>query len=73
MSKHSKLDVLVAMRQIGLIPVFYNGDIETAKNIVSASADGGARVVEFTNRADRAINIFHSRPIENQNMRVLLK
>lgn len=58
MSKHSKLDVLVAMRQIGLIPVFYNGDIETAKNIVSASADGGARVVEFTNRADRAINIF---------------
>lgn len=31
---------------------------EAAKNIVSACAEGGARVVEFTSRGDRACRIF---------------
>ena len=58
MARHKRLEVLTAMKQIGLIPVFYNADFETAKNIVSACADGGAEVVEYTNRGDRAINVF---------------
>jgi 2-dehydro-3-deoxyphosphogluconate aldolase/(4S)-4-hydroxy-2-oxoglutarate aldolase len=58
MAKHSKLEVLTAMKQTGLVPVFYHPDFETAKNVVSACADGGAECVEFTNRGDRAINIF---------------
>ncbi len=58
MAKHSRLEVLTAMKKTGLIPVFYNSDFETAKNIVAACADGGAQCVEFTNRGDRAINIF---------------
>jgi 2-dehydro-3-deoxyphosphogluconate aldolase/(4S)-4-hydroxy-2-oxoglutarate aldolase len=33
-------------------------DFETAKNIVCACVDGGARCIEFTNRGDRAINVF---------------
>ena len=41
-----------------MIPVFYNGDFEVAKNVVCACADGGAKVVEFTNRGDRAIDVF---------------
>ena len=58
MAKHTRLEVLIAMKQIGLIPVFYNSDFEIAKNVVTACADGGAKAVEFTNRGDRAIHIF---------------
>lgn len=58
MAKHSRLEVLTAMKRTGLVPVFYNSDFETAKNIVAACADGGAACVEFTNRGDRAINVF---------------
>ena len=58
MAKHTRLEVLTAMKQIGLIPVFYNSDFEIAKNVVTACADSGAKAVEFTNRGDRAIHIF---------------
>ena len=58
MARHSRLEVLTAMKRTGLVPVFYNSDFETAKSIVAACADGGAECVEFTNRGDRAINVF---------------
>lgn len=58
MARHTRLEVLTAMKQIGLIPVFYSADFDVAKNVVNACADGGARAVEFTNRGDRAINVF---------------
>jgi 2-dehydro-3-deoxyphosphogluconate aldolase/(4S)-4-hydroxy-2-oxoglutarate aldolase len=46
------------MKGIGMIPVFYDADFEIAQKVVAACADGGARVVEFTNRGDRALNVF---------------
>ena len=58
MAKYSRLEVLTAMKQIGVIPVFYNGDFDVVKNVVAACVDGGARAIEFTNRGDRAINVF---------------
>ena len=58
MARHSRLEVLTKMKEVGLIPVFYNGDFEIAKNVVTACVDGGAKCVEFTNRGDRAIGIF---------------
>ena len=58
MARYARLEVLTAMKTVGVIPVFYNGDFEIAKNVVTACANGGATVVEFTNRGDRAINIF---------------
>jgi 2-dehydro-3-deoxyphosphogluconate aldolase/(4S)-4-hydroxy-2-oxoglutarate aldolase len=58
MARHSRLEVLTAMKQTGVVPVFYNGDWEVAWKVVCACADGGARAVEFTNRGDRAINVF---------------
>lgn len=57
MSRYKRLDLLCMMKQIGMIPVFYHSDFETAKNVIYACVDGGARVVEFTNRGDRAINV----------------
>jgi 2-dehydro-3-deoxyphosphogluconate aldolase/(4S)-4-hydroxy-2-oxoglutarate aldolase len=41
-----------------VIPVFYNADFETARDVICACADGGANVIEFTNRGDRAIDVF---------------
>jgi len=58
MARFKRLEVLNAMVETGLMPVFYNPDIELAKKIVNACADGGARVVEFTNRGDQAYLVF---------------
>ncbi len=58
MARYKRLETLVMMKEIGVIPVFYNPDFEVARNVVCACADGGAQLVEFTNRGDRAINVF---------------
>jgi 2-dehydro-3-deoxyphosphogluconate aldolase/(4S)-4-hydroxy-2-oxoglutarate aldolase len=58
MARYKRLETLVMMKEIGMIPVFYNADFEVARSVVCACADGGARVVEFTNRGDRAVNVF---------------
>ena len=58
MARSSRLEVLNETLRIGVVPVFYNPDLETAKRIVSACAAGGARVVEFTNRGDNAYRVF---------------
>jgi len=58
MSRFSRLETLLKMKEIGLIPVFYNLDIEISKNIIKACADGGAVCVEMTNRGDGAIDVF---------------
>lgn len=58
MARHTRLEVLTKMKEVGLIPVFYNSDFEIAWNVVTACADGGAKCIEFTNRGDRAINVF---------------
>ena len=56
--KFSKIQVITAMKETGMVPVFYHSDIEVAKNVVKACYDGGVRVFEFTNRADFAQDVF---------------
>jgi 2-dehydro-3-deoxyphosphogluconate aldolase/(4S)-4-hydroxy-2-oxoglutarate aldolase len=46
------------MIELGLVPVFYNPDLEVAERIVAACRAGGARVVEFTNRGDFAFQVY---------------
>ncbi len=58
MARFKRLEVLQAMVDSGLVPVFYHGDLETAKKIAQAVAAGGCRVLEFTNRGDFAYQIF---------------
>jgi 2-dehydro-3-deoxyphosphogluconate aldolase/(4S)-4-hydroxy-2-oxoglutarate aldolase len=55
---HSKLSVLNAVHNTGIVPVFYNGDIEKAKGIAKACVAGGITVLEFTNRGDHAWEVF---------------
>jgi 2-dehydro-3-deoxyphosphogluconate aldolase/(4S)-4-hydroxy-2-oxoglutarate aldolase len=57
-AKHKRLDVYNATIEIGMVPVFYNGDIEIAKEIAHACVEGGVRVLEFTNRGDHAFEVF---------------
>jgi 2-dehydro-3-deoxyphosphogluconate aldolase/(4S)-4-hydroxy-2-oxoglutarate aldolase len=58
MAKFLKHEVVGKILELGLVPVFYNGDINVAKKIVEACADGGAKVIEFTNRGDFAYQVF---------------
>jgi len=58
MARFKRLDVLNAIVETGLVPVFYHGDVQVAKHVVQACAEGGARVVEFTNRGDQAHRVF---------------
>jgi len=58
MAQFKRLEVLQAMVQSGLVPVFYHQDLEVAKNIAQAVARGGAKVLEFTNRGDFACALF---------------
>lgn len=58
MARFTRLQVWNAMEQVGLIPLFYHADVQVARKVVSAIAAGGARVIEFTNRGDRAFEVF---------------
>ena len=58
MARFYKLDVANTILYLGLVPLFYNGDIGTAIEIVGAIVRGGARVVEFTNRGEMAYPVF---------------
>lgn len=58
MAKYSKTEVLSAIKETGMVPVFYNGDAGTAKSVVKACYEGGVRAFEFTNRGDFAQEVF---------------
>ena len=58
MARYDRMTVLNAMYDIGLVPVFYHADVNTAIGVIEACAGGGARVVEFTNRGDQAYKVF---------------
>lgn len=58
MAKYNKLQVLTAISETGMVPVFYSSDLQIAKNVVKACYDGGVKAFEFTNRGDFAHEIF---------------
>ena len=58
MARFNKLQVLDAITRTGMVPVYYNQDAETAKNILKACYAGGVRAFEFTNRGDFAQDVF---------------
>ena len=58
MALFKRLEVLRAMIESGLVTVFYHGDRETARRVAESLAEGGVKVIEFTNRGDFAYQIF---------------
>lgn len=58
MSRFDKISVLSKMKEAPVVPVFYNENVEIAKNVVKACYKGGIRAFEFTNRGDFAHEVF---------------
>ena len=58
MAKYSKLQVIQTMKDTGMVPVFYNSDVQTSKQVLKACYEGGVRAFEFTNRGDFAQEVF---------------
>ncbi|MBT32455.1 MAG: bifunctional 4-hydroxy-2-oxoglutarate aldolase/2-dehydro-3-deoxy-phosphogluconate aldolase [Thalassobius sp.] len=58
MARFTRIEVALKMKETGMVPVFYNKDIEVCKKVLKACYDGGVRVFEFTNRGDYAHEVF---------------
>ena len=58
MAQHTRIEVINKMMESRMVPLFYHSDFLVAKNILLACYNGGARIIEFTNRGDFAIEVF---------------
>lgn len=58
MARFDKISVLNKIQTTGVVPVFYNSNVEVAKQVVKACYEGGVRAFEFTNRGDFAHEVF---------------
>ncbi len=58
MAKYTRIQVATIMEQTGLVPLFYTDNIAQGKKVIEACYDGGARLLEFTNRGDFAHEVF---------------
>lgn len=58
MARFNRIDVILEMRDAGIIPIFYHKDPEVCRNVIKACHKGGVRIFEFTNRGDYANELF---------------
>jgi len=58
MAKFTRIQVAQKMKEQGMVPLFYNADIDIAKQLLQSIYAGGARLLEFTSRGDYAHEIF---------------
>jgi 2-dehydro-3-deoxyphosphogluconate aldolase/(4S)-4-hydroxy-2-oxoglutarate aldolase len=58
MASHDKAEVLATISREGVVPVFYDADIEVAKAVARRLVAGGISTLELTNRGDGAVRVF---------------
>ena len=58
MARFSRIQVAQKMKEQGMLPLFFHADLDICKQVVSACYQGGARLLEFTNRGDFAHEVF---------------
>ncbi len=58
MARFDRLTVYNTLLADGMVPLFYHRSADTAQHVVTALAEGGSHVLEFTNRGDFAIDVF---------------
>jgi 2-dehydro-3-deoxyphosphogluconate aldolase/(4S)-4-hydroxy-2-oxoglutarate aldolase len=58
MAQFTRIEVANAMKETGMIPLFFSNNLELSKNVLKACYDGGARLMEFTARGDFAHEVF---------------
>lgn len=59
MPRFDRLTVWNRMLDTGLAPLFYHPEASVAEDVAAACAQGGAELLEFTDRGDRARDVFH--------------
>lgn len=64
--------ILEAMEDTGLIPVFNHSDKEIAKEVLGASYRAGVKVFEFTNRGANALEVFQELSVYAQQYEDLM-
>ncbi|MCH7403544.1 bifunctional 4-hydroxy-2-oxoglutarate aldolase/2-dehydro-3-deoxy-phosphogluconate aldolase [Belliella kenyensis] len=60
-------NILQAMQETGMIPVFNHPDIEVAKSVLKSAYEAGVRVFEFTNRETNAFEVFKALKIYSES------
>ena len=58
MARFTRIDVILKIRESGIVPIFYHKDPEVCINVIKACFEGGVKVFEFTNRGDFAHELF---------------
>jgi 2-dehydro-3-deoxyphosphogluconate aldolase/(4S)-4-hydroxy-2-oxoglutarate aldolase len=58
MARFNRIDVIIKIREAGILPLFFHKDQEICRSVIKACYDGGSRVFEFTNRGDFAHEVF---------------
>ena len=58
MAQFTRIQVAQTMKESGMVPLFFHNDFDVAKKVLKACYDGGARLMEFTNRGDFALEVF---------------
>jgi 2-dehydro-3-deoxyphosphogluconate aldolase/(4S)-4-hydroxy-2-oxoglutarate aldolase len=58
MARFTRVDVILEMRDAGIVPIFYHKDPEICRNVIKACYDGGIKIFEFTNRGNYAHELF---------------
>lgn len=58
MARFTRIDVVLKMREAGIIPIFYHKEAATCRNVMKSCFDGGIKVFEFTNRGEYAHELF---------------
>ena len=57
MKKEQLIDLMLETK---VVPLFYEADKDIARELVDACYAGGGRVIEFTNRGDKALEVFEN-------------
>ncbi|WP_223548017.1 bifunctional 4-hydroxy-2-oxoglutarate aldolase/2-dehydro-3-deoxy-phosphogluconate aldolase [Aestuariivivens sp. NBU2969] len=58
MAQYTRIEVAQVMKDTGMVPLFFNSDLELSKKVLKACYDGGARLLEFTARGDFAHEVY---------------
>lgn len=58
MAQFTRLELVQIMKDTGMVPLFYDKDVEISKKVITACYKGGARLLEFTARGDFAHEVF---------------
>jgi len=58
MANFSRVEVVQQMEQDAIVPLFYHNEVDTACRVLETCYQSGVRLLEFTNRGDKALQVF---------------